>query len=353
MTTTTITDLKRIDHVIDRSSGRPQSEYWGYYEDQLIGVRSNHHECETMLDEHALNALDLDLDSRPIPRCFDCGAVLGDLGFCETCSDNEAVAHKPSLEERFWSKVNRTDTCWLWTACVDKDGYGMIRVDRKNKRAHRLAYELTIGPIPDGMVVCHRCDTPTCVRPGHLFLGTDRDNMDDCISKGRTKLMGASGDANGLRKHPDRNPHHINPELSRGENNGNAKITQQQADEIRNRYASGGVTQKEIGTEYNISPSQVRNIVHGKSWNYNTTDQDYKDCADRADAAPTPLNIDDTQLAAAWRAYKAGALLWTDVQAIQAGLMPRCADHDRPAAVLLNKRPACPQCMNETEPVAA
>lgn len=65
------------------------------------------------------------------------------------------------------------------------------------------------------------------------------------------------------------------------------------------------------------------------------------------------INIDDTQLAAAWRAYKAGAMDWSDVQAIQASLMPRCADHDRPAVIFLDKRPTCPQCMDETEQVAA
>lgn len=96
-----------------------------------------------------------------------------------------------SLENRFWSRVNKTSTCWLWTMGTDKDGYGKIssgkRQNRKHMRAHRVSYELYKGAVPDGMFVCHTCDNPSCVNPEHLFLGTAFDNNRDTINKGRRK----------------------------------------------------------------------------------------------------------------------------------------------------------------------
>lgn len=88
------------------------------------------------------------------------------------------------------SKVKKTETCWLWTAGLDKDGYGKFAIGLGGKaqihtRAHRFAYEIFVGPIPVGMVVCHRCDNPPCARPEHLFLGTPKDNNDDKVTKGR------------------------------------------------------------------------------------------------------------------------------------------------------------------------
>jgi hypothetical protein len=81
------------------------------------------------------------------------------------------------LKDRFWSRVNKTETCWLWTGATVAGGYGCLRADGRPLRAHRVAYELTVGPIPDGLVLDHLCRTPACVRPDHLEPVTQRENI--------------------------------------------------------------------------------------------------------------------------------------------------------------------------------
>lgn len=97
----------------------------------------------------------------------------------------QGLSHRIPVDVAFWRRVNKTDTCWLWTGVV-VNGYGALSADaRKNMRASRLSWEMHHGPIPPGMLVCHKCDTPLCVNPDHLFLGSGRDNMQDCLRKGR------------------------------------------------------------------------------------------------------------------------------------------------------------------------
>lgn len=91
--------------------------------------------------------------------------------------------------ERFWSKVNKTDECWLWTRGRTKQGYGTFSLDGKTHNAHRLAWLFTYGD-PGELQVLHRCDNPPCVRPDHLFLGTVADNMKDRDAKGRNGHLG-------------------------------------------------------------------------------------------------------------------------------------------------------------------
>lgn len=98
----------------------------------------------------------------------------------------------PTLRERFEAKFYITPGCWIWTACRNKPGYGMIFAGCKGdpaKLAHRVSYELYEGAIPDGLMVLHRCDNPSCVNPSHLFLGTNDDNMKDMAAKGRASRM--------------------------------------------------------------------------------------------------------------------------------------------------------------------
>lgn len=86
--------------------------------------------------------------------------------------------------ERFRERVQKTDGCWLWTGDVARR-YGRITIGQRAIRAHRFSYELHVGRIPKGMMVCHRCDVPLCVNPDHLFLGSAKDNMKDAVDKRR------------------------------------------------------------------------------------------------------------------------------------------------------------------------
>lgn len=97
------------------------------------------------------------------------------------------VGYVKTLEERFWKKVTVGAGCWTWTAHRDRDGYGQMNLDSTGKKvsAHRAAWQIANGPVPDGMFVCHSCDNPSCVRPSHLFLGLPVDNTRDMIAKGR------------------------------------------------------------------------------------------------------------------------------------------------------------------------
>ncbi len=91
------------------------------------------------------------------------------------------------LGTRLDRRTVKTESCWEWVGYKTPDqGYGQIAVNgKRRRRVHRVAYELNYGPVPPGLCVLHRCDNRTCVRPDHLFLGTNQDNSDDMIAKGR------------------------------------------------------------------------------------------------------------------------------------------------------------------------
>ncbi len=98
----------------------------------------------------------------------------------------QRVYTRGDLATRFWPHVEKGEGCWRWTGAQGRTGHGTINLGGgRFGGAHRVAYTLTRGPIPEGMSVCHTCDNGWCVRPEHLFLGTQGDNIRDMIAKGR------------------------------------------------------------------------------------------------------------------------------------------------------------------------
>jgi len=131
------------------------------------------------------------------------------------------------MDERFWSRVDKSGDCWIWTGYRDRKTYGIVerrRDGRRETRAHRWAWILTHGPIPDGLFVLHRCDNPPCVRPDHLWLGTTDDNMADMAAKGRAHRVKtpehiqaiADAQRRRYREHPERHPETMKTHCKRG-----------------------------------------------------------------------------------------------------------------------------------------
>jgi len=159
--------------------------------------------------------------------------------------------------ERFRLRVDTaTSGCWLWQGAQDANGYGRFKSDYGVVLAHRFAYELWVGPVGAGLCVLHRCDTPACVRPDHLFVGTKADNTADMMAKGRNR----NGSVVGMTR---RGNHY---ELqARGEKIGAAKMT---ADSVRNLRTdrAGGLTMAQLADKYGLSMATVHSIVHRRYW---------------------------------------------------------------------------------------
>lgn len=148
--------------------------------------------------------------------------------------------------------VGDSGQCWIWNA-AKINGYGVIGTKSGTRRAHRIIYELLIGPIPNGFFLCHHCDTPECVNPGHMFVGTPMDNISDMIKKGRK----------------------VSPKVpriqNRGANNGNTHFTKADVDEIRN-LRSAGIKLKEIAEKFSCSISTVHRVFNRQThWNDDET----------------------------------------------------------------------------------
>ena len=158
------------------------------------------------------------------------------------------------------------DGCWIWTAgvatsvrprgrvCPD----GRLRWAGRLRLAHRVSWELRVGPIPEGMQVLHRCDDPRCVRPDHLFLGTQADAIAEAKVKHRARS--ATGDRNGRRTQPERRP--------RGGRSKTARLDEAQVREIRALAARDDVSQRAIARRFGIGRSTVRGIVAWMWWKY-------------------------------------------------------------------------------------
>lgn len=133
------------------------------------------------------------------------------------------------------------DGCWIWTAHATLQGYGQIRVDGKTLKAHRVAWSLVNGQIPDSMMVLHHCDNPSCVNPAHLHLGTLADNNRERCERGRSFIP-------------------------LGETNAASKLIEPQVLEIRECYANGGITQRELAKRYGVCKSLISAIVNRRNW---------------------------------------------------------------------------------------
>lgn len=161
-----------------------------------------------------------------------------------------------NTEQDFWLRVRKTDGCWYWTGARLPAGYGYFRLRGHRWYAHRYAWTLAFGPPPDDRLVCHHCDTPSCVNPTHLFVGTQQENVQDMIRKGRMAL----GDRHGTHTHPER--------VCRGSHAPWAKLTEAHVQEIRRRYPADGLSIARLADSMGLPRSRVAHVVLGESWRH-------------------------------------------------------------------------------------
>jgi hypothetical protein len=168
------------------------------------------------------------------------------------CGNPRCVRHlylstrSAPIEVRFWRRVKKTRTCWLWTGYYRREnGYGQIAVKIKGIRrpmsVHRVAWTLAHGPIPKGKEVLHKCDIRLCVRDSHLFLGTQLENNQDMMNKGRQ---------------------------AKGERHAWHKLPEKDVIEIRRLLKGGLLSKRKIARQFGVSPSNVRLIEKRQTWKH-------------------------------------------------------------------------------------
>lgn len=180
-----------------------------------------------------------DIPSSRIRSCsLRCGGLSSSNCFWKYATEEQKFE---KVKELYNKNVIKKVGCWDWKKKKFGAGYGFIQKGRnKSILAHRASWMIHHGPIPDGLWVLHKCDNPTCTNPEHLFLGNRKDNTDDMIKKGRKNpLMGT--------KHP------------------NVKLLAYQVIEIR-QLIKEGISQRQLGKKYKVSPSTIQNIADGKTW---------------------------------------------------------------------------------------
>ena len=185
---------------------------------------------------------------RSVPHPCACGC--GRLTRFIYVRGHNFTAKKRPLEERFWEKVDKPRSlirCWVFSGFRNEDGYGLLQdTSRRSIGAHRLAYILTHGAVPKGLVVRHRCDNPACCRPSHLEIGTKADNNRDMAERKRHRI-------------------YTHPEMrNQGETNGQAKLRDAEVVAIVAEYRAGGVSQRTLASRYGIAQQTLSKYVRGK-----------------------------------------------------------------------------------------
>lgn len=144
------------------------------------------------------------------------------------------------IDDNFWSRVRRTDTCWIWIGARNPGGYGNVRRDGRYQKAHRYCFSRWHAVnLDSAQYLAHSCDTPACVNPAHLRVASQREIMAECAAKNR---------------------------IAFGRRSGNNKLTEQQVLDIRANYVLCRVSQAELAERYSVSQPTVHHIVHGRYW---------------------------------------------------------------------------------------
>lgn len=154
-------------------------------------------------------------------------------------ADPDSIPQRDS--DRFWRNVRKAEGCWLWTASCTSHGYGQIMIAGRMMRAHRVAWLLTYGAIPDGLVVRHKCDNAPCCNPNHLEIGTQLDNVADMLGRERNV---------------------------RGDRCGQSKLTNEQVAEIKALLASSPLRLVDIAEKFGVTKSAIAHISAGDNWGH-------------------------------------------------------------------------------------
>jgi hypothetical protein len=147
----------------------------------------------------------------------------------------------PAKRMAYYTERPEPEACWPWTGAVNNAGYGKFQLDGRTLGAHKVAWQLINGPVPDGLFVCHRCDNPPCCNPAHLFLGTPAENTQDMHRKNRYPVR-------------------------RGAKHHKAKLTDQQVAEIRQRLQDAATPYSLLAAEFGVSKSTIWRVARRLNW---------------------------------------------------------------------------------------